>query len=220
MTAGVSLIIPCCDQARFVGAAIRAALDQTRPPAEVIVVDDGSTDDLAAALAPFEGAVRLHRQPNRGPAAARNAGIALARFALLAFLDADDLWPPASLEARLSVMARTDAGLVFGSVVNLDVRHGREDAPKPARMAGAMLARRSVFARVGPFDEGLGSAELLEWIDRARAAGCAVAFADETVLVRRIHGANMMLTAADTEAERMSVLRRIVAAKRAARQAF
>lgn len=215
MTAQVSLIIPCYNQARFVGEAIRSALGQSRPPAEIIVADDGSTDALDDALTPFDGRIRLHRQLNRGPAAARNAGLALARFELIAFLDADDLWPETSLEARLGMLAQTGAELAFGAVVNLDLRHGREDAPKPGRMAGAMLARRDVFARVGLFDEALGSAELFDWMDRATAAGCRCVYADESVLVRRIHGANMMLSLPGTEAERLTVLRRIVAAKRA-----
>jgi glycosyltransferase involved in cell wall biosynthesis len=216
MTARISLIIPSYNQAGFVGEAVQSALAQSHPPAEIVVVDDGSTDEIATQLAHFDGRVKLHRQPNRGPAAARNAGLAMIGSELIAFLDADDLWPRHSLAARLNVLDRTGADLVFGAVANLDMRTRREEPPMPARMAGAMLVRRQAFERVGLFDERLRSAELIDWIDRSSTAGCAMAFADETVLLRRIHGANMMLTVPDTEADRFAVLRRIVGAKRLA----
>jgi len=217
MTAAVSLIIPCYNQAAFVEEAIGSALAQSLAPAEIVVIDDGSTDDIAPSLAPFGDRVRLHRQANAGAASARNVGLSMTCFPLVAFLDADDLWPEGSLAARVSALIRTNADLVFGAVANLDMRSGRREAPMPARMAGAMLARRAVFRRVGPFNEALRSAELIDWIDRAATAGCTIAYADDMVLLRRIHGANMMLNAPGTAADRMAVLRRIVAAKRLAR---
>jgi glycosyltransferase involved in cell wall biosynthesis len=94
----VSVIIPSYNSGRFLAESIESVLAQTLPPQEVIVVDDGSTDDTPAVAAHFEGRIVYHRQANRGVSAARNAGIERATGNWLAFLDADDLWEPEKLE--------------------------------------------------------------------------------------------------------------------------
>ena len=103
----VSLIIATFNHARFLGAAIDSALAQTLGAVDVIVVDDGSTDDTPAVLARYAGRVRVLRQPNRGLAAARNAGLAAARGTYVAFLDADDVMAPTKLAAQLEVLERS-----------------------------------------------------------------------------------------------------------------
>ena len=97
-----SVIIPAYNHARFVGEAVESVLLQTAASREVIVVDDGSTDDTARVLAGFGGRIRVIRQPNRGVAAARNAGAALASGDVLTWLDADDTWWPRKLERQLA----------------------------------------------------------------------------------------------------------------------
>jgi glycosyltransferase involved in cell wall biosynthesis len=218
MREAVSLIIPCFNQAAFLPAAIESALAQALPPAEILVVDDGSTDGSAALAARYGGPVRVIRQPNRGAAAARNAGVREARHGLLAFLDGDDLWPPGSLAVRLALLRDSGADYAFGGVRQF--RDGDPDADAgPAmagRVAGALLVRREGFDRVGFFDAQLRSAEVIDWSARAAAFGLAGAATAEIVLLRRIHGANMMLTATGTEAAQLAVLRAHVARKRAA----
>ena len=103
----VSLIIATFNHARFLDAAIDSALAQTLGAVDVIVVDDGSTDDTPAVLARYAGRVRVLRQPNRGLAAARNAGLAAARGTYVAFLDADDVMAPTKLAAQLEVLERS-----------------------------------------------------------------------------------------------------------------
>src|SRR5437867_4956354 len=90
----VSVIVPCRNGARFLAEALDSALAQTHPATEVIVVDDGSVDDTPAVLARYAGRVRVLRQPNRGPSAARNAALGVARGEYVAFLDADDRFLP------------------------------------------------------------------------------------------------------------------------------
>jgi glycosyltransferase involved in cell wall biosynthesis len=107
--AGVSVVIPCYNAASFLRQTLDSVLCQTCPALEVLVVDDGSTDDSAALAEAYGNPVRVIRQPNQGESVARNRGLAEARGQWVAFLDADDLWEPAKLEAQLECAA---AGVV------------------------------------------------------------------------------------------------------------
>lgn len=100
MSFDVSVVIPTYNRATLIGETIDSILAQTRPPAEIIVVDDGSTDDTETVVARY-GAVRHHRISNVGPSAARNVGVSLARGSWIAFCDSDDLWRPQKLERQL-----------------------------------------------------------------------------------------------------------------------
>jgi glycosyltransferase involved in cell wall biosynthesis len=110
----VTVVIPTFNRAAMLADAVRSALAQTRPADEIIIVDDGSTDDTRTVVASFGTSVRCLRQENRGVSAARNAGIEAARGRLIAFLDSDDLWHPFKLEIELEVLARLPGvGLVY-----------------------------------------------------------------------------------------------------------
>ena len=104
----VAVIIPAHDAAAFLPAALDSVFAQTRPPDEVILVDDGSTDDTEAVVRSHSHAARIRylRQEHAGVAAARNAGLREARAEWIAFLDADDLWLPHRIEAGLELAAR------------------------------------------------------------------------------------------------------------------
>jgi glycosyltransferase involved in cell wall biosynthesis len=111
----VSVIIPAYRAAHTIGRALDSVLSQTRPPAEILVIDDGSPDDIASALVPYGARVRLHRQPNGGASSARNRGIDLATGEWVAFLDADDYWEPHKLERQLALLERhPEIGLIAG----------------------------------------------------------------------------------------------------------
>jgi glycosyltransferase involved in cell wall biosynthesis len=98
----VSVVIPTYNRADLLPRAIASALEQTRAPDEVIVVDDGSTDDTAAGCRAWADRIRYLSVPNGGVSAARNAGIASARGAWIALLDSDDVWEPTKLEVQLT----------------------------------------------------------------------------------------------------------------------
>jgi glycosyltransferase involved in cell wall biosynthesis len=100
----VSVVIPTFNCVRYVTQAVDSVLAQSLPPAEVIVVDDGSTDPTARALQPYLGRIRYVFQKNRGVYAARNRGISMAGGDCVAFLDADDLWHPDKLEAQVRML--------------------------------------------------------------------------------------------------------------------
>src|SRR5438876_3166815 len=114
----VSVIIPVRDGARYIVSAIESVLEQTEPPAELLVIDDGSKDETADIVSQFfNRGVRLIQQPPGGAAAARNAGVKLARQQLLAFLDADDLWTSTKLEQQCAELQSDPAlDMVFGYV--------------------------------------------------------------------------------------------------------
>jgi len=117
----VSAIITTWNQAPYIGAAVQSVLSQTRPPDEVVVVDDGSTDDTAAQLASYSSRIRIVRQPNQGVAASRNRGVREARGDLLAFLDGNDLWEPDKLAVQLAAARENPtAGLVVVDGVIFD----------------------------------------------------------------------------------------------------
>ena len=110
---GVSAVITTYNQAPYVGDAVASALGQTLPPREVIVVDDGSTDDTRAALAPYRDRIHYVYQPNQGVTSARNAGVRLTCGDFVALLDGDDVWEPEKLAVQAAAaVAHPEAGLI------------------------------------------------------------------------------------------------------------
>lgn len=117
----VSVVIPCYQAAWSVGRTLASVFAQTFAPFEVILVDDGSTDALDAAIAPYRARLTVVRQPNAGLAAARNRGIAAARADLVAPLDADDLWHPDFLAALVTALdAAPAAPFAFADSFRID----------------------------------------------------------------------------------------------------
>src|SRR5262245_43212492 len=99
----ISTIIPAYRAAHTIARALASVLGQTYPSNEILVVDDGSPDDIAGAVRPYGERVTLLRKPNGGAASARNLGLDRARGDLVAFLDADDYWEPHKLERQQSL---------------------------------------------------------------------------------------------------------------------
>ncbi len=188
----VAVIIPCHNQGWLLRAALSSVMAQELPPNQVVVVDDGSTDDTADVARAHPG-VTLVRQELSGTAAARNAGLARADADLVAFLDADDLWPPTSLGSRISALYESGADGSFGIVEEFQdpAEEARPLRPRsPARLPGSILVTRNALARVGNFDTALCGGEGVEWVARFDAAGLRWCSVSEVVLRRRIHGAN------------------------------
>lgn len=221
MTAAVDVVMTAWNAERFIGDALRSALEQTTPPSRIIVVDDGSTDatrDIASRMHPtIEVVARAHEGIGR----ARNAGIAATDAPLIALMDADDLWFPTKLERQLA-LARTDPS-VEATFCLIDEFHDLSGSPAARVRAprtnvrvplpSAALLDRRLVERVGLFiARPVG--EWVDWWARARAAGVVEHFVDEVLVRRRIHGANNSLRSDDDHTTLLGVARRHLRATR------
>jgi hypothetical protein len=202
----VSVIIPCFNQAPFLGEAITSVLAQTYPYFELIVVDDGSTDKTADVATAYPG-VRCIRQANQGLAAARNTGLRGSQGAYLVFLDADDRLLPQALEAGIRhVQTVPDCAFVAGHFryINSDGSRSKEDAQEPiapdpylaflqgnyVAMHAAVMYRRVALEAVGGFNPSLAACEDYDLYLRLAREFPVVRY-DEVVAEYRQHTGNM-----------------------------
>lgn len=208
----VSVIIPVHDGVRFLGQAIDSVLAQEYDAFELLVVDDGSTDDSPQLVSSYSRA-QLLRQPNRGVSAARNEGANAARGELLAFLDQDDLWTQRKLHLQVSALVEDPS---LGFALGRQRLFLEEGVPKPAwwrasglesehvgYFPGTLVVRREVFHRVGPFRDDAAPGEGADWFLRATELGVARTIVPHLVLLKRIHDANQ---SGDMSAARRQVL--------------
>lgn len=223
----VSVIIPVRDGARYIASAIESVIGQTKPLAELVVIDDGSKDETASIVSRFSSrGVRLIQQPPRGAAAARNAGVKLARYELLAFLDADDLWTSTKLEQQCAeLQSDPSLDLVFGYVrqfVSPDVEaamRARLRCPEeslPGPQVGTMLIRRESFERVGLFETGWAIGEFLAWYARAQLLGLREKMIPTVLLMRRLHRTNQGILKRSERGDYVRVMKKILDRRREA----
>ncbi len=209
----ISVIIPVYNGASFLGAAIESVLAQTLRASEVIVVDDGSTDDSAVIAAHYAPDVRVLSQVNGGCGAARNLGVQHASGTLLAFLDADDLWMPDKLQCQLAAMVGDDTlDAVFGHVElfhDSAINFPLANTPPiyDGIIAGAMLISHAAFRRVGSFATEWRIGEFADWYARAQECGLRQHMLAQVVMRRRLHATNITRADADARAAYLDVLR-------------
>ena len=193
MKARVSVIMPLYNAEAFVAEALESIRAQTFPVAEVIVVDDGSTDASAEVAARFPF-VTLRREPHRGISPTLNRALDFVTGDYLAFLDADDRWLPEKTAWQTERLAATSGlDLVFGQAQRFETRPGQADRMLdiiPGVHKSCMLIRRASFEKVGRFDETDRAHDFLDWYGRAREASLSTAVLPQVVAERRIHAHN------------------------------
>ncbi len=187
--ARVSVVIPVYNGAHYLQQAIASVIAQTHKPCEIIVVDDGSTDD-SAAIAEQAGVLCLRRS-HEGAGLARNAGVERASGEFLAFLDADDMWTPDKTERQLAALCSSPTNMVFGHVEQFREDTAAVYAPEAGCIPGALLLRREEFLRVGLFSAEWKIGEFIDWYARATELGLQSTMIPDVVLKRRIHSTNL-----------------------------
>ena len=205
----VSVIIPNYNYAHYLPQALDSVLAQTYPRFEIMVIDDGSTDDSENVLRSYGDRIRSIKQQNQGVSAARNLGARETRGELVAFLDADDFWLPEKLERQVQRFIADDGlGLVHCGVEEI---HDNGDHllfrleglegwvatdmllfNRAVILGGGsgLMVKRSAFEALGGFDTSLSTSADWEFFYRM-AAHARVGFVPSALLKYRVHGSNM-----------------------------
>ena len=221
----VSVVIPVHNGAEYIGPAIESVLGQTWSDLEVIVVDDGSTDDTPEVVRRYDARVRCVRQDNRGVAAARNRGIAESRARYVAFLDADDLWRPEKLARQMRALRESPRGRVCATAFQvvdeqlrpLEVRGGEHGVTRDLLLRGnvvgtpsTVVGERALFEAAGGFDPALSQcADWDMWIRLStRTEFLCLA---ELLVLYRSHAGNMSRSVPLLEKDSLRVLEKAFA---------
>ena len=206
----VTCIVPTFNSARSVRHALESIFAQTHRPLQVVVADDGSTDDTLGIVRSVSRAIDITAHATAGPAAARNRGLRAACGDLVAFLDADKEWHPEKLARQV---------VRFGARPNLEVclshmqmvwseEHATEQAGVHERRCAAtvpgyatttMLARRTLFDLIGAVDRDLCFVDATDWLLRATQRGICVEMLADVLTYHRVQGSSN-LTAAQSDA--------------------
>ena len=203
----VTVLMPTHNASRFIREALESLFAQSRPPDEIVVVDDGSTDDTFDRISPYLPRIIYHREQRRGVAGARNAAMALSSGDLIAFLDADDWYLPDHLSHLTQrLVGHAELGLVVCGWRRVD-QEGKALADvepwhwvprldmnawllwKPV-FPGAMMVRREWLQSIGGFDESLDISSDVDLMLRLALAGCQADWVREVSVCYRQHAAN------------------------------
>lgn len=202
----ISVIIPSYNYGRFIAEAIESVLAQTLLPDEIIVVDDGSTDDTEEILKRFGDKITYIKQENAGVCAARNRGVTASSGEYIAFMDADDIWHPTKLEKQMAKFAEDpDIGLVHcgmrefesntGEILGTHIEGGDADVAFALLLwegkviigpGGTIILKREAFDSVGGFDADMKVGEDWDFCYRI-ARKYKVGFVPEVLVDYRSH---------------------------------
>ncbi|NNL76184.1 MAG: glycosyltransferase [Desulfobacterales bacterium] len=224
----VSVIIPTYNRGWIIREAIDSVLDQEFKDYELIVVDDGSTDDTLEILDSYGKDINIWRQPNKGVSAARNMGIAEAAGQLVAFLDSDDLWLPRKLSRQVDFF-NTNPGTMVNQTEEMWFRNGiRVNSKKRHRKhsgmifersldlclvsPSAVMIRKTLFETVGLFDENLPACEDYDlWL---RISCCyPIYLIDVPLVIKRGGHADQLSKTSRLDKYRIQALKKIIDSK-------
>jgi len=213
----ISVIIPVHNAERYLAEAIESVLAQTYQPLEIIVINDGSTDNSEAVAKRYVPSVRYYTQQNKGIGPTRNRGAELARGRFLAFLDADDLWVADKLERQMALFeADPELDMVFGHVkqfytpeleAELKTKITFADEIMKGHIAGTLLIKRLSFFRVGLFEADWHVGEFIDWFLKAREQKLKSVMLPQVLMKRRVHDSNTGITERNSQTDYVRILK-------------
>lgn len=213
----ISVIIPVYNGERYLAETLKSVMAQTYQPIEVIIVDDGSTDDSARIAKSFGPLIRYYYQANSGTAAAFNHGIQHAVGDYFAFLGADDLWTENKNEIQVKAFQKNpQIDIIAGYVQQFHSPELNEDERKkirctdetlPGHVIPAMLIKREAFFRVGLFEPQWVVGAEMSWYLRAKEKGLSMVMLPDLVLLRRLHKQNKGITQRKFINQRLHILK-------------
>jgi glycosyltransferase involved in cell wall biosynthesis len=218
----VSVIIPAYNAGKFLGEAIKSVVDQLYQPLEIIVIDDGSTDNTEAVAKSFKQVHYIH-QENQGTAVALNNAIKQAKGDVFAFLDADDIWLPCKLEKQIGFLKNHESvDMVFSLMENFLCNSLSEEqkskiefdgTPRAGIHKSALVMRKEAFFKVGFFSTA-SNIDLLDWYARARECNIHEEVIGDVLVKRRIHSTNQTLRKTGIKKEFPTILKTILDRRR------
>lgn len=203
----ISIVIPTFNQSRFIAKTIQSVFEQTYPNYELIIVNDGSTDDTDAILSRFGSDLQIIKQQNQGLASARNTGLQRSSGEYILFLDSDDILLPRALEQWLSFLInKPEYGAVYSAWQQIDPHGSIVGEVHPQRdglllnailrreiffFSSMTLIRRSSLEQVGPYNPQLRWSEDSDMWLRLSLAGCRFGYIDQPLTQYRVHTSSM-----------------------------
>lgn len=216
----ISVIIPAYNAEAFIEKTLDSVFNQTLKPHEVIVVDDGSTDNTSSIVDSYD--IKYVKQGNKGTATALNNGIKHASGNVLALLDHDDIWLPKKLELQAQILQeRPTIDIVFtlleNLIVNEELKHKVDIDLGPVNGVhkSTFFVRKEKFLEVGLFSNQSGTQEFLDWFAKALDLGLNVHTIKEVLVKRTIHGTNQTLLNQSMKSDFPKVLKAILDRRRA-----
>lgn len=195
----VSVIMAVYNYGRYLREAIDSVLGQTYPTYELVIVNDGSTDETEEIALSYGSRIRYHLQKHQGLSAPKNQGVRLARGEYVTFLDADDIWPEKRLQMLMAPFLNDmEIEMAFGRLHNFlspEVIGKKEileslSEPMNGICSGTMLIKKDSFLKVGYFKLEWTVTEFLDWYLHAKELNLKTAWVQELVLQRRLHENN------------------------------
>ncbi len=219
----ISVIIPTYNTELYLEEALESIQNQDYPNIEIIVVDDGSTDNTAEILKKYD--VQYYYQKNNGVSSAMNSGFELAKGEYIASLDADDLWNSNKLSLQMKMFEEdSNLEIVFCHVkqfvcpkINLldtQLSISKDKAIMKGFSSIAMLIKEESFKKIGNFNESYKYGDFIEWFGRAQDKNVKYTIHDNILAYRRIHKSNMTKNKADARQDYLRIVKEIIARKR------
>ena len=213
----MSVIIPVYNCEKYLSEAIESVMAQAYSPVELIVVDDGSTDNSAEVARRFKDKLRYVYQSHSGAGAARNQGIRSASGDFFAFLDADDIWVQDKLSRQAALFeANPSLDMVFGYIRQFHTPELKESLQEkiyfaqevmPGYSCGTMLIKKESFFRVGLFDIERSMGEFIDWYLKAIDLKLHSLMLPEVVMQRRLHESNMGVRLQGSRSEYVKIVK-------------